>query len=550
MFRWYAGSRVCLVHLADVDAPARPVEAAADRPRDDVMARPRGVAADGAEPAALLAELQRQVRASRFSRPRPVAGASTALSEELRRHFRASRWFTRGWTLQELLAPRRVLFLSRDWQLLGNLPSLVDEVEAATGIPERFLLKDLGLQAASIAQRMAWAAGRETTRIEDMAYCLMGLFGISMPLLYGEGARAFRRLQAEIIKESYDHSIFAWQGGADPEAEASGHAAALEEASGDLRYPILAPSPRCFRGHSRIIQAWDHTERSHYTLTNSGLRITLPVLRTVTPGLILAVLNCRSSSGSAKSRVGLVLYSTSGDRYTRLSGLPIKLASVAGVLPAARRKMYITSPDSLDMGDMSNWAAFAMLWSPGATPLEASTEAPASAFLAFEGGAHQPPPRYLEPKLGWRRLLCPWTRPGLMELCAAGPSTYAAVLEFTDPGTGKKLCVVIGCRPRDVEDINDNDGASYDNQRWWFACVLQRSPRPDETFDDVFKLAAGETDLMRLGLRPGSRPYAEIQFLQWGTKMQWVPAGCPLIIVRTDMILAKARAGAGEGEGT
>ncbi|KPM39467.1 hypothetical protein AK830_g7098 [Neonectria ditissima] len=483
MFRWYSGAQVCLVHLADVDAPEPPVAAS---PRDVLTGR--------------------------------AGPEAAALTDDVRRQFRESRWFTRGWTLQELLAPRYLLFLSKDWSLLGNLQWLVEDIGTATGIPER------------IAQRMSWAAGRETTRIKDMAYCLMGLFNISMPLLYGEGTRAFRRLQAEIIRESYDHSIFAWQG--DGELDAAG----------DANYPILAPSPRCFREHSRVIQAWDHNERSHYTLTNSGLRITLPVLKTVTPGLILAVLNCRWSTRSSKDRVCLALYSTSGDRYTRLASIPVKLASAAGVLPGTRKKMYVTSPDSLDMGDISSWAAFAMLWSP--TAMGAPEHHPPSTFLAFEGGPDQPPPRYLEPRLGWRRLLCPWTRPGLMELCAAGPATYAAILEFTDPQTSKKVCVVIGRRPREDGDLSTGrNGSGNDvDEPLWFTYMMKRGPLPDKTFEDVFKWAgAGETDLAKPGQQPGAKPYAEIQFPAWGAKMQWVPAGCPMVIIRTDQIFAKAR---------
>ncbi|KAK7415841.1 hypothetical protein QQX98_005623 [Neonectria punicea] len=489
MFRWYSDSQVCLVHLADVDPP-----------EELVVASPQDVLTGTAEP--------------------------TALSDGLRRQFRESRWFTRGWTLQELLAPRHLLFFAKDWTLLGNLQWLVQDVGVATGIPERFLLRELKLQRASIAQRMSWAAGRKTTRTEDMAYCLLGLFNINMPLLYGEGTKAFRRLQAEIIRESYDHSIFAWQGDMD------------RDAAGDAHYPILAPSVQCFRAHSRIIQAWDHNERGHYTLTNSGLRITLPVLKTVTPGLILAVLNCRWSTGSSKSRVCLALYSTTGDRYTRLASIPVKLASVAGVLPGTRKKMYVTSPDSLDMGDISNWAAFAMLRSPTVTD---APDHPPSAFLAFEGGPDQPPPRYLEPRLGWRRLLCPWTRPGLMELCAAGPATYAAILEFTDPETSKKVCVVIGSRHREGGgDNSSKDGESVEvDKPLWFTYMMERGPLPDETFEDIFK--RGETDRTKPGQKPGAKAYSEIQFPAWGTKMQWVPAGCPMVIIRTDQIFAKAR---------
>jgi len=75
-------------------------------------------------------------------------------------------------------------------------------------------LRDSGnLPALPVAKKMSWAAKRETTRIEDMAYCLLGIFDINMPMLYGEGKKAFRRLQDEIIKQSSDLSIFAWDGG-------------------------------------------------------------------------------------------------------------------------------------------------------------------------------------------------------------------------------------------------------------------------------------------------------------------------------------------------
>ncbi|KAH7145549.1 heterokaryon incompatibility protein-domain-containing protein [Dactylonectria estremocensis] len=123
--------------------------------------------------------------------------------------FEASRWFTRGWTLQELLAPRAVDFFDREWNFLGSRNELASRISTRTGVDEETLLGgDLSL--ASVAQRMSWAAGRHTTRLEDMAYCLLGIFSISMTMLYGEGESAFIRLQEEIIKEYDDHSIFAW----------------------------------------------------------------------------------------------------------------------------------------------------------------------------------------------------------------------------------------------------------------------------------------------------------------------------------------------------
>ena len=121
-----------------------------------------------------------------------------------------SKWFTRGWTLQELIAPRTVIFLSRDWQFLGTKSSLSDVIEAATGISREILVHQLRLDQVSVATRMSWASKRRTTRMEDEAYSLMGIFDINMPTLYGEGRRAFIRLQEEILKRIPDQSVFAW----------------------------------------------------------------------------------------------------------------------------------------------------------------------------------------------------------------------------------------------------------------------------------------------------------------------------------------------------
>lgn len=119
-----------------------------------------------------------------------------------------SRWFTRGWTLQELLAPKRVVFYDRDWVKIGDKHSLADLINQATNIQLEYLWAPW---EASVAQKMSWAARRRTTRGEDMAYCLMGLFDVNMPLLYGEGEeKAFLRLQREICRISTDDSLLAW----------------------------------------------------------------------------------------------------------------------------------------------------------------------------------------------------------------------------------------------------------------------------------------------------------------------------------------------------
>ena len=124
--------------------------------------------------------------------------------------FRRSRWFTRGWTLQELIAPLKVVLLAKDWTVIGTKLSLGDLIAEITNIDYSALLHVEPLDEFSVAQRFSWASGRKTTRVEDRAYSLLGIFDINMPTLYGEGERAFRRLQEEIMRRTPDQSLFAW----------------------------------------------------------------------------------------------------------------------------------------------------------------------------------------------------------------------------------------------------------------------------------------------------------------------------------------------------
>ncbi|KAI0975174.1 heterokaryon incompatibility protein-domain-containing protein [Xylaria arbuscula] len=119
-----------------------------------------------------------------------------------------SRWFTRGWTLQELLAPRELQFFDHKWERLGTRSSLSQLLSQITRIPEEVLVGSRSVFDFNVYERLRWAAGRRTTRVEDMAYCLIGLFDVNMPLLYGEGRKAFARLQLEILQRNYDPSIF------------------------------------------------------------------------------------------------------------------------------------------------------------------------------------------------------------------------------------------------------------------------------------------------------------------------------------------------------
>ena len=163
------------------------------------------------------------------------------------------RWFRRGWTLQELLAPKTIYFHDRDWVYIGSRLDMSGILSKITGIDETSLWNPRG---ASIAQKMSWAANRQTTRIEDKAYCLLGLFDVNMPLLYGEGDKAFKRLQLEILQSSSDESIFAWT---------------------DERYwtsGLLADSPDAYARSGDIISLGSFLRRP-YNMTNQGLHIQL-----------------------------------------------------------------------------------------------------------------------------------------------------------------------------------------------------------------------------------------------------------------------------------
>lgn len=116
--------------------------------------------------------------------------------------FRNSRWHTRGWTLPELLAPKIVTFYSRDRVRLGDKYALREELASITGI-EVAALASQDLAQIDATQKFRWAAKRQTSREEDQAYCLLGIFGIFMPLIYGEGQKnAMRRLRRELAVSS------------------------------------------------------------------------------------------------------------------------------------------------------------------------------------------------------------------------------------------------------------------------------------------------------------------------------------------------------------
>ena len=255
MYRWYGNARVCYAYLHDVDGSSFPTE------KDD----------------------------GKYHK-------SNGWPE----------WFSRGWTLQEMVAPRNLQFFNKNWQPIGNKKTLSDILEDIAGVPEDILVAGLEGNRPCVAQIISWAAHRTTTRVEDRAYSLIGLLDVNMPMLYGEGKKAFHRLQLEIIRSSNDQSIFAW-----------GHD------SENVRIDsILADNPSPFEGCAGMkLQNYEEfmedfpelssTNPDHFgvfLITNRGIEICMPFRRYRDSNCVFkAYLPCSYAWGNSVS-IDLVLY--------------------------------------------------------------------------------------------------------------------------------------------------------------------------------------------------------------------------------------------------
>jgi hypothetical protein len=250
--------------------------------------------------------------------------------------FSKSRWFTRGWTLQELVAPHRVEFYNKDWTPIGCQRSLSSQISIITRIDTEVLTGKEQLERKSIAQKMSWASRRCTTRAEDMAYCLMGLFDVNMPLLYGEGSKAFLRLQEEILKRSNDQSLFAWSCARSKCVKACKHSINSHGAGASSMGGFLSQSPRDFE-HSNHYVAYNDfqsTFQRPYSMTNMGLCIEVPLIEI--PGHSnehIALLACRSAKTNldppGKTVVGVFIDLVSPKVSTQSDELPSAEVTVA-----------------------------------------------------------------------------------------------------------------------------------------------------------------------------------------------------------------------------
>jgi ankyrin repeat protein len=240
------------------------------------------------------------------------------------RSFFKSRWFTRGWTLQELIAPETVIFLDGEWQEIGTKATLKELLSSTTGIPTNILLDGGDLRTISVAQRMSWASKRQTTRLEDRAYSLMGIFGVNMPLLYGEGDGAFIRLQEVILKITDDYSIFAWR------------STDLDSAG------LLARSPDAFRGcHKFVSYGLATSPDDAMSITTRGISLPLRFVETKGSDFLQAVLPCRHSELQLHVAIHVQALSQAKNYFRRVRGEELPLIDLEQHRASARRRVWI-----------------------------------------------------------------------------------------------------------------------------------------------------------------------------------------------------------------
>ncbi|KAH8680052.1 hypothetical protein BGZ60DRAFT_428335 [Tricladium varicosporioides] len=275
-----------------------------------------------------------------------------------------SRWFSRGWTLQELLAPQRMILYGTDWNQLGTRDELSDLISKVSGIQVSVLRgNEDEINNFSIAQRMCWASKRETTRSEDIAYCLLGLFDVNMPLLYGEGGKkAFIRLQEEIMKNSDDHTLFAWN----VPREIEDHKREIGEVG------LLAEHPVFFRSSKDILsfRRWDVSDT--FSMTNKGLRITVPLaVDTNSQDNWIAYLDCHQLKGDQRCAIGIPLkqLSKDGDQFARVAQAIIDIPlSLEHEVKTQKRAIYIRKeiikPDEAFKRDIYRLRGFRVLQTP------------------------------------------------------------------------------------------------------------------------------------------------------------------------------------------
>ena len=285
-------------------------------------------------------------------------------------------WFLRGWTLQELIAPSRVLFYNKRWEYCGSkngynieniyhkAKDLSSQIADISGI-DRDLLREKdsilikrSLSSVPACQKMYWASKRKTTKAEDMAYCLIGIFGINhMHLKYGEGRGAFVRLQEEIIKQSNDSTLFAWQV-LDPDQcitenilhlNEREHNKSLFEFDKNHRsfHGIFACHPGEFKLASKIKPKQHIIYNDEITVTSRGIKLTTPLWGEGPCEPFTMPLHCYDHDQKPRKPLGITLRWVGNNIYARTKIQDLLYFEPAKVLPSQDEIFVIRKADHL-----------------------------------------------------------------------------------------------------------------------------------------------------------------------------------------------------------
>ncbi|GIZ38872.1 hypothetical protein CKM354_000227100 [Cercospora kikuchii] len=240
MYKWYKEAEVCYVYLQDMPDP-------------EIEFDDHGLATGEADIADAIMTDESQPSATVFN-PDHTPSIWDTWDHEA---FKKCTWFTRAWTLQEMIAPRQVRFYSQSWRFICNLEDIVPEIVELTGVHEAIWKEGRHLSTFSVAQKMSWASTRTSTKVEDRAYSLLGLMGVNIPILYGEGTNSFQRLQDEILRTGSEDSIFAFN-----------VAGETYDIGSFKTTSLLARSPEDFQGCGNVISDNEHVSQGFQAITN------------------------------------------------------------------------------------------------------------------------------------------------------------------------------------------------------------------------------------------------------------------------------------------
>ncbi|KAI1334690.1 heterokaryon incompatibility protein-domain-containing protein [Xylariaceae sp. FL0016] len=287
--------------------------------------------------------------------------------------FGRSAWFTRGWTLQELIVPDHVEFYAADWTEIGTKYSLSEFLGLVTGISlDALEASEIELSDFSVAEKLSWAASRKTKRPEDCAYSLMGIFEVNMPLIYGEGDWAFYRLQEEIMKRTEDYTLFIWDLDpivtSAPGQEPSIAVTSTTDVENDCKSssiqafrPPLPETPDAFAVPENAKLDYSEIERDAMimqvhkeascppTITSRGLQLNL-LMRKCSPKVYLAYMNCKVYGVNICALLYQEPYSAANTFTMVQSRRPYILLPRETLASFSFHTIYITGPPNEDEG--------------------------------------------------------------------------------------------------------------------------------------------------------------------------------------------------------